>query len=319
MLARTAENLYWLSRQIERADFAARIIDATLRLSGLPKAYGGSSGEWEGALQALGATSAFKARFEDVERSSVLEFLTFDMENPASIRNCIAAARTNARAVRAALTTEMWQSINSAWLELTRLEDQRRAGKGDPGEELTYFLDFVKTLARDFDGAAYRTMLRNEAYWFNRIGLYIERADNTARILDVKYHVLLPQSEQVGGSLDYFQWTSILRSVSALTAYHWVYRESIKPWLVADLLVKRPEMPRSLYSCYENLTRFLDELAREYGRQGQAQRHARSVAGAIGNARMDEIFQDGLHEYIGSFLDQNNRLGNILTEQYLAV
>ena len=131
-----------------------------------------------------------------------------------------------------------------------------------------------------FDGSAYRTMLRNDAYWFPRLGVYIERADNTARILDVKYHVLLPRDERVGGGLDYFQWTTILRAVSALTAYHWVYRESVKPWLVADLLILNRQMPRSLAACYENLVRYLDLIADAYGRQGASQRQARAIAGA---------------------------------------
>ncbi len=136
-----------------------------------------------------------------------------------------------------------------------------------------------------FDGSAYRTMLRNDAYWFSRLGVYIERADNTARILDVKYHLLLPAIEKVGGPLDYYQWTSILRTVSALTAYHWVYRENVKPWLVADLLILKDEMPRSLASCYENLVQNLDRIANAYGRQGPAQRHARTVRARLENCQ----------------------------------
>jgi hypothetical protein len=139
------------------------------------------------------------------------------------------------------------------------------------------FLRWVQESSLRFDGSAYRTMLRNDAYWFSRLGVYMERADNTARILDVKYHMLLPAHERVGGPLDYFQWSAILRSVSALTAYHWVYRESVKPWLIADLLILRDEMPRSLASCYENLVLYLDHIARAYGRQGPAQRQARAV------------------------------------------
>jgi len=168
-----------------------------------------------------------------------------------------------------------------------------------------------------FDGSAYRTMLRNDAYWFSRLGVYMERADNTARILDVKYHMLLPAHERVGGPLDYFQWSAILRSVSALTAYHWVYRESVKPWLIADLLILRDEMPRSLASCYENLVVYLDHIARAYGRQGPAQRHARAVRAQLENSRMDEIFQQGMHEFISEFIDNNNRLGAAIAEQYL--
>ncbi len=135
-------------------------------------------------------------------------------------------------------------------------------------------------------------MLRNDAYWFSRLGVYIERADNTARILDVKYHLLLPADEKVGGPLDYFQWTSILRSVSALTAYHWVYRENVKPWLVADLLILKDEMPRSLASCYENLVQNLDRIANAYGRQGPAQRQARTVRARLENSQDRGDFPD---------------------------
>jgi uncharacterized alpha-E superfamily protein len=169
-----------------------------------------------------------------------------------------------------------------------------------------------------FDGSAYRTMLRNDAYWFSRLGVHIERADNTARILDVKYHLLLPANEKVGGPLDYYQWSGILRSVSALTAYHWVYRESLKPWLIADLLILNDQMPRSLSSCYENLVQNLDRIAGAYGRQGAAQRHARAVRTRLQNSRMEEIFQSGLHEFIGAFISDNSKLGVDIGQQYLA-
>jgi uncharacterized alpha-E superfamily protein len=175
----------------------------------------------------------------------------------------------------------------------------------------------VQEISLRFDGSAYRTMLRNDAYWFSRVGVYMERADNTARILDVKYHMLLPADEQVGGPLDYFQWAAILRSVSALTAYHWVYRDSLKPWLIADLLMLNEQMPRSLASCFENQVRFLDEIARAYGRQGPAQRQARAIRTRLQNSRMEEIFQHGLHEFINEFVDDNNRLGAAITQQYL--
>ena len=139
--------------------------------------------------------------------------------------------------MRTALTVETWTAINDAWLELKRFEATRRAAKDLNLEALTRFLDYVKKASLDFDGACYRTMLRNDAYWFNRLGVFLERADNTARLLDVKYHLLLPSNEEVGGSLDYFQWVAILRAVSAATAYHWVYRDRVKPWLIADLLI----------------------------------------------------------------------------------
>src|ERR671935_168482 len=192
-----------------------------------------------------------------------------------------------------ARTADMWDAINGTWLEL------KRFGNGSTSrEEFMRFLRWVQESSLRFDGSAYRTMLRNDAYWFSRLGVFIERADNTARILDVKYHLLLPAQQRVGGPLDYFQWSAILRSVSALTSYHWVYRESLKPWLIADLLILNEQMPRSLASCYENLARNLDQIARAYGRQGPAQRQARAIRARLQNSRMDEIFQGGLHEFI---------------------
>jgi uncharacterized alpha-E superfamily protein len=314
MLSSTADNLFWLARYMERADFLARAIEASRRLAALPGAYGGAETEWESVLLSAGAGDAFDETGLPANEANVIEFLTFSRENPGSIRNCIESARKNARAVRTALTVEMWEAINGAYLELQAMEARRGAYSAD---ELGRFLEFVKHTSLTYDGGAYRTMLRNDAYWFTRVGLFIERADNTARLLDVKYHVLLPEKEVVGGSLDYFQWAAILRAVSAHTAYHWVYRTSMKPWLVADLLILRPEMPRSLISCYESIVRNLDHLARAHGRQGAAQRQARGVYGKLETLSMESVFQGGLHEFVEGFIGENNRLGTLISEQYL--
>ena len=312
MLSRTADNLYWLARYVERAEYLARVLEATLRLSALPLSYVGSTTEWESAVATAGCRKAFFARYDEANEENVSEFLAFAADNPSSIRNCIEIARTNARAVRTALTTETWETINGAWLDL------KRFGNGPTSrEEFLRFLHWVQEISLRFDGSAYRTMLRNDVYWFSRLGLYVERADNTARILDVKYHMLLPADERVGGPLDYYQWAAILRTVSALTAYHWVYRESLKPWLIADLLILNEQMPRSLASCYENLVRFCDSIATTYGRQGPAQRQARTIRTRLQNSRMDEIFQTGLHEFISAFVADNNALGAAVSAQYL--
>src|SRR5499426_2169152 len=312
MLSRTADSIYWLTRYVERAEYLARILEATQRLTALPLAYTGSTNEWESAVATAGCAAAFYKTFLDANEETVTDFLAFAPVNPSSIRNCFEIARGNARAVRTALTTEMWDAINGTWLEL------KRFGAGPTTrEEFMRFLRWVQESSLRFDGSAYRTMLRNDAYWFSRLGVYIERADNTARILDVKYHLLLPAHEHVGGPLDYFQWAAILRSVSAHTAYHWVYRESLKPWLVADLLILRDEMPRSLASCYEAIVRNLDSIAGAYGRQGPAQRQARGIRTRLQNSQMDGIFQRGLHEFIGEFIVENNRLGASITEQFL--
>jgi uncharacterized alpha-E superfamily protein len=312
MLSRTADNLYWLARYVERAEYLARILEVAQRLATLPLAYVGPTNEWQSAVATAGCAAAFASHYPEANEETVVDFLCFSAANPSSIRSCFEVARTNARAVRTALTVEMWDAINGTWLEL------KRFGNGPTSrEEFMRFLRWVQENSLRFDGSAYRTMLRNDAYWFSRLGLYIERADNTARIVDVKYHLLLPANERVGGPLDYFQWAAILRSVSALTAYHWVYRESVKPWLIADLLILKDEMPRSLASCYANLTQNLDLIARAYGRQGPAQRQARAIRARLENSRMDEIFQQGLHEFIGEFIGDNNRLGKAIAEQYL--
>src|ERR1700719_4261154 len=312
MLSRTADNLYWLARYVERAEYLARILDTTLRLTALPLAYVGTTNEWESAVATAGCAAAFFAAHGEANEETVTEFLAFSTANPSSIRNCFETARVNARAMRTALTSEMWDAINGAWLEVKRWGNGPRSR-----EEFARYLRWVLGSSLRFDGSAYRTMLRNDAYWFSRLGVYMERADNTARILDVKYHLLLPANERVGGPLDYFQWAAILRSVSALTAYHWVYRESVKPWLIADLLILKDETPRSLASCYENLVVYLDHIARAYGRQGPAQHHARNVRARLENSRMEGIFQNGLHEFISEFITDNNRLGAAISEQYL--
>jgi uncharacterized alpha-E superfamily protein len=312
MLSRTADNIYWLARYVERAEYLARILEATQRLAAVPTAHGASTNEWESAVATAGCAAGFFSAHEDANETTVTEFLAFSPDNPSSIRSCLEIARTNARAVRTALTMEMWDAINGTWLEL-----QKFGAAPASREQLAQFLRWVQESSLRFDGSAYRTMLRNDAYWFSRLGVFMERADNTARILDVKYHLLLPPQQHVGGPLDYFQWAAILRSVSALTSYHWVYRESLKPWLVADLLMLNEQMPRSLASCYVHLVEHLDNIARVYGRQGQSQRHARSIRTRLQNSRMEEIFQRGLHEFIDAFIADNNRLGMLITEQYL--
>ncbi|SFH01781.1 alpha-E domain-containing protein [Methylobacterium gossipiicola] len=313
MLSRTADNLYWLSRYVERAEFVARILDAAHRLAALPSSYGGGeTNEWASALASAGDPEVFKPLYNGVTEATVCDFLAFSRHNPSSIRSCIETARENARSVRTALTTEMWDAINGAWLELRNYE-----GRDLNRDEFSRFLEWVKGVSLAFDGSAYRTMLRNDAYWFTRLGTAIERADNTARILDVKYRILLPANERVGGSLDYFQWTTILREVSAFNAYHWVYRESVKPLLVADLLILNRQMPRSLTNCYSMLVENLDLIADAYGRRGASQRFASNTLARLEGENIDRIFTSGLHEFVTAFIAENNRLGAAVIEQYL--
>lgn len=311
MLSRTAESLYWTGRYMERADFLARILEAASRLAALPARDGAAATAWASAIASAGVSQSFAASFRTPNERSVREYLAFSPDNPSSIAACITKARTNARSVRTALTIELWEAINGAWNGL--------AEQGAPSrrDDFVRFVEWVKGVSLAVEGASSRTMLRNDAYWFLRLGAAIERADNTARLLDVKYHLLLPEGERVGGQLDYFQWTTLLREVSALTAYRWVYKENVRPLLVADLLVLNRQMPRSLASCQGMIVAFLDRLATDYGRRGPAQRLASARMQRFDEARIEDIFQSGLHEYILAFLGENNALAQAVHDQYL--
>ena len=312
MLSRTADSLYWTGRFMERADYMARILDAAMRLSALPTSSGSPGNPWESAVLSAGVGLLYAQAHALIDEPTVRDFLAFDTVNPGSIAGCLRSARANARSVRTALTVELWEAINDAWNALERMK------KPKGREAFTGFLDWVKGVTLAFDGAAHRTMLRNDAYGFLQLGAEIERADNTARLLDVKYHLLLPAGEPVGGGLDYFQWTTLLREVSALTAYRWVYRESVKPWLVADLLILNRQMPRSLASCQKKIVEHLDGMADAYGRQGESQRVASAMLNQLDASRIGEIFQSGLHEFISEFLVGNNRLSLAVADQYLS-
>jgi uncharacterized alpha-E superfamily protein len=312
MLSRTADSLYWLSRYVERADYLARTLEAANRLSTLPAGYAGGTNEWEGAIATAGCGAIFHETEDAATAETVGRFLICSPHNPSSIQKCLEIARTNARAVRTALTSETWDAINSAWLEMQRLNVRTLQAADMPK-----FLAWVKETSLRVEGSGFRTMLRNDAYWFSRLGVAVERADNTARILDVKYHILLPEYAPVGGGTDYSQWAAILRAVSALTSYHWVYRESLKPWLIADLLILNPQMPRSLAACYREIVANLDELASAYSSPGPAQRAARSIDRQLAATRIEQVFQGGLHEFITKFTADNNGLGSAISAQYL--
>jgi uncharacterized alpha-E superfamily protein len=312
MLSRTADSLYWLARYTERADFLARIMDAAMRMASLPSGDGAHGTEWDSAIAISDQKAAFVANYGSADEKNVRRFLAFDEANPSSIRCCLNAARNNARAVRTALTSEVWEAVNEAWNQFNQLDERDM-----DMQAFARFIEWTKGVARAFDGAVHRTQLRNDGYAFMRLGAATERADNTARILDVKYHLLLPESEPVGGGLDYFQWSTILREVSALTAYRWVYRESIKPWLVADLLILNRQMPRSLANCSADIAFQLDQLGQTYGRRGSAQRAATATLNRLTSLRIEHIFQSGLHEFITDFIAENARLSTIVVEQYL--
>jgi uncharacterized alpha-E superfamily protein len=310
MLSRTADSLYWVARYMERAENTARMLDVALRMPSLASEADGAS-EWHSTIVASGCQKTFYDTHEQATATAVIDHLARDPKNPSSILACLETARRSSRAVRTALTADMWDAVNSTWLEAQRLRDEDFAQ-----ENIRGLLDWVKERSQLFGGAVANTMLRNDAYWFTRLGTFIERGDNTARILDVKYHVLLPTVEAVGGGVDYHQWAAILRSVSALRAYHSIYRDKVKPWRVAELLILRPEMPRSLCKCLEGISRHLDLLSAN-GTHGECHRLAGQMHAKLKYTTIESIFQGGLHEFLSEFIDTNTMLGDTIAQHYL--
>jgi uncharacterized alpha-E superfamily protein len=315
MLARTADSLYWLARYMERAENIARILQVGHRMASMSRSLGSDSNEWWSTLVTAGCAAGFREAHGTMEPTAkqAVHYLVRDPSNTSSIFTCFETARGNARAVRTAITVDMWEALNETWL------GARGFVESDfQPDRVIAFLDWVKHRSLLFHGAYANTMLRSDAYYFTQLGTFMERADNTARILDVKYHVLLPADEPVGGALDYYQWQSILRSVSALRSYHWVYRDRLKPFQVAELLILRAEMPRSLRACYAQITRYLDLIAAHYqGRRGEPHRLAGEIDAKLRFGRIQDIFQDGLHEFLGEFIDDTGVLGRNIADFYL--
>jgi uncharacterized alpha-E superfamily protein len=313
MLSRTADNLFWLARYIERAENVARLVLVGHRMASVAHSLGSAGNEWRSTIVAAGCEEGFFTKYGEADGPTAVDYLVRDPDNSSSILCCIETARRNARAVRTALTADMWDALNETWLQARGL-----AAEAGTGERIAGFLEWVRERSQLFNGAYAGTMLRNDAFHFTRLGTFIERADNTARILDVKYHLLLPQGEGVGGALDYSQWQAILRSVSALRAYHWVYHERLQPWLVAELLILRPEMPRSLRSCYDEITRCLELIAEAYGgRRSECHRLAGEMHARLRYGHTKGLFQTGLHEFLTEFIDRSIVLGDEISRCYL--
>lgn len=313
MLSRTADSLFWLSRYMERAENIARIVQVGQRMGGLAHSIGDPGNEWHSTLVATGSAPGFYLKYAEPAVATVLDYLVADPDNPSSIVSCIDTARRNARVVRTALTVDMWNALNETWLRARSIPAAELAP-----DRIVDFLEWVKERSLLFNGAYGGTMLRNDAHFFTRLGTFVERADSTARFLDVKYHVLLPEHENVGGAVDYYQWQAILRSVSALRSYHWVYHERLQPWMIAELLILRREMPRSLLSCCEQIATQLDALAEAYGgKRGECHRLAGDIYARLRFGRIRDIFQAGLHEFLTDFIARIAALGGEIAKLYL--
>jgi uncharacterized alpha-E superfamily protein len=294
MLSRTAENLFWMARYVERAETNARLLEVGARNALIPNIGGGYRNEWESVLLATGASGAFAEKYGEPVQRNIETFLVFDRDNPSSVASCIEAARENGRIVRTALTGQVWDALNTAWAEIRELARQERSSLA-----VNDIVDWTVRTTTLIRGAILASQLRTEGYDFMNIGHYLERADSTARLLDVKYYVLLPHVEFVGSRLDNHQWSTLLRAMNAHRAFAWAYGGEVTPSKIVDFLVLNRAAPRSLLSAAEGVVEHLDRLARAYGRTTEAQSHARAIVGYLAEATVEDIFDEGLHEFLG--------------------
>ena len=316
MLSRTADHLFWMARYMERAENTARMLDVNYQTSLLPQSADMAELGWRGLLSISELTWNFSQKYSQPTAHNVMDFMVRDETNPSSILACVRAARENARAVRGALTTEVWETQNQTWLEFNRML-QDDAFERDPGS-LFEWVKFRSHLSR---GVTVGTMLMDEALHFLRIGTFLERADNTARLLDVKFQALGggdyfgPGAAKEGQEVDFYHWSAILRSVSGFEIYRKVYRNVIRPEKVAELLMLRPDMPRSLVACMNEVVANLDLVANE--QSGDTRRRAGRLQSDLRYSRIDEILATGLHAYLTQFLDRVNDLGVGISRDFL--
>jgi uncharacterized alpha-E superfamily protein len=294
---------------MERAENTARMLDVTYRMSLLKQAVAEPHHEWRAMLSISGLHEDFEERYDEPSAANVMHFMALDEKNPGSIYNSIFTARENARAVRGSITSEMWEALNSTWLEMRGIHAEGIAENG-----ISPFFDWVKERSHLSRGITHGTLLRDDTYRFLRLGTFFERADNTARILDVKYHILLPSLSEVGGAADYYQWGALLRSVSAFESYRKVYRDQITPKRVAELLILRADMPRSLTTCMNEVNRLLQEI--NGPRAGEVLRRCGLLQGELRFGSIDDIFTHGLHEYLSEFLERIYDMGDLINKTY---
>ncbi|HOF31196.1 MAG TPA: alpha-E domain-containing protein [Burkholderiaceae bacterium] len=314
MLSRTADHLFWMSRYTERAENTARMLNVNYETSLLPQSASAAEAGWQGLLSISELLPAYTALHGDVNARSVMEFMVSDEDNPSSIISCLRAARENARAVRGTLTTEVWETQNQTWLEVNRMLKTGEFER-DPGK----FFEWVKFRSHLSRGVTVGTMLMDEALYFMRLGTFLERADNTARLVDVKFHAVendfmgtVGEHEQ---EYDFYHWSAILRSVSGFEIYRKVYRDVIKPERVAELLILRPDMPRSLHASLNEVVSNLRLVASD--EDSDTLRHAGRLRADLQFARIDEILATGLHAFLTQFLDRVNGLGGRISRDFL--
>ncbi|WP_423453799.1 alpha-E domain-containing protein [Ottowia sp. VDI28] len=314
MLSRTADHLFWMSRYTERAENTARMLNVHHETSLLPQSAAVSQYGWQGVLSISELLPAYSRLHGEITPQGVMDFMVKDENNPSSIITCLKAARENARAVRGTLTTEVWETLNQTWLECTRML-KRGAFDKDPGE----FFEWVKFRSHLSRGVTLGTMLQDEAFHFLRMGTFLERADNTARLLDVKFHAV--QSDFFGAAserdqeYDFYHWSAILRSVSGFEVYRKVYRDVIKPERVAELLMLREDMPRSLHHCMSEVVGNLRHVSANP--KDETLSRAGKLRADLRYGHIDDILATGLHAFLTQFLDRVNQLGAHISRNFL--
>ena len=316
MLSRTADHLFWMSRYTERAENTARMLDVNYQTALLPQSAEAALTGWEGLLTISELLPHYTALHGTITAREVMEFMVKDEANPSSIVSCLKAARENARAVRGTLTTEAWETQNQTWLEVNRMLRQGEFER-DPAQ----FFEWVKFRSHLSRGVTVGTMLMDEALHFMRIGTFLERADNTARLVDTKFHAIQNDfygaASERGQEYDFYHWSAILRSVSGFEIYRRVYRDVIRPERVADLLILRADMPRSLHSSLNEVVTNLALVVNDPATVGISQRKAGKLRADLQFGQIDEILATGLHAFLTQFLDRVNELGAHISREFL--
>jgi len=309
MLSRTADHLYWMARYTERAESLARLVDAHYRMSLLPHSGDALTASLRATLAALDIEEPYRERHGTIESRAVFEFVALDRDFGGSILNCLRAARENARAVRGSLTSELWVTLNSTWLDARALAARRSAGA-----DIGHFVEWVKERSHLTRGVTSGTMLRDEALHFTRIGTFIERADNSARILQAHQRDLVPGAD-AGSVPDPYEWSALLRALSAFEVYRRVYRDVITPFKVAELLILCDDMPRSLLRCCKDVYENLRSIANE--RSSETVRRAGEMHAMLHFSRMEDIMTIGLPRFLERFLARACDLGDRIASDFL--
>jgi uncharacterized alpha-E superfamily protein len=298
MLSRVADALFWLSRYTERAENNARMLDVNLQLM-LDAQLRDSKNQqhWESIIFTLEDNELFKKHYPQITKDSVVEFITFDRRNPNSIYSCLSLGRENARTVREQISVEMWEQINRMFL-LFRSGEAKQMFEGSTYE----FFKWILEGSQLFQGVTDATMSHDEGWEFIQLGKYLERADRSSRILDIKYHILLPTGEQIGGNVDTIQWMAVLKSCSALEPYRKHYRGQVAPWKVVEFLVKNPTFPRSVLFCVNSVDESLHKITGvdrgDFNYKVEAERLSGKLLADLSYITMAEVFEFGLHQYL---------------------